>query len=66
MKIINKIPNENPATVLTPLVRYALIALCGGLITKGYITAEQVNTLTGLVVAGITTAWMFAVKAKHK
>ena len=54
--------NENPATVVTPLVRYALIALGGGLISKGYITLDQVNAIAGAVVTLATTAWMVLVK----
>lgn len=61
-----KIFDENPATVLTPLVRYALIGLGGGLISKGYITADQINAVSGAVVTLLTTAWLFAVKAKKK
>lgn len=55
---------ENPATIVTPLVRYALIALGGGLISKGYIDQAQIDALAGAVVATVTTIWMVMVKRK--
>lgn len=53
---------EHPATIVTPLVRYVLIALAGGLISKGYIDHAQINAIAGAVVALATTAWMVMVK----
>ncbi|MGO2506325.1 MAG: Pam3-gp28 family putative phage holin [Psychrobacter alimentarius] len=55
---------ENPATIVTPLVRYTLIALGGGLISKGYIDQAQIDALAGAVVATVTTIWMVMVKRK--
>lgn len=55
---------ENPATIVTPLVRYALIALGGGLISKGYIDQAQIYALAGAVVATVTIIWMVMVKRK--
>lgn len=55
---------EDPTAIVTPLVRYGLIALGGGLISKGYIDAEQINALAGAVVTIATTAWMIVVKSK--
>ena len=56
--------NENPATIVTPLIRYGLIALGGGLISKGYVTLEQVNAIAGALVTFGTTGWMIMVKRK--
>lgn len=55
---------EDPATVVTPLVRYVLIAIGGGLISKGYLTLDQVNGVAGALVTLATTAWMITVKIK--
>lgn len=55
---------ENPTTIATPLVRYTLIALAGGLISKGYIDHAQIDAIAGAVVALATTAWMVMVKRK--
>lgn len=57
---------ENPATIVTPLVRYALIVLGGGLISKGYIDQAQIDALAGAVVATVTTIWMVMVMVKRK
>jgi len=56
--------NENPATIVTPLIRYGLIALGGGLISKGYVTLEHVNAIAGALVTFGTTGWMIMVKRK--
>lgn len=61
-----KFLNESPATILTPLLRYALIALAGGLISKGYITAEQIDVVAGALVSLGTVAWMTLVKKNQK
>lgn len=61
-----KLFNENPATMFTPLLRYALIALAGGLISKGYITAEQVDVVAGALVSLGTVVWMTMVKKNQK
>lgn len=57
--------NENTATMATPLIRYALIAVAGGLISKGYITAEQVDIVAGAIVSIGTVAWLAIVKNKQ-
>lgn len=57
---------ENTTTMLTPLIRYALIAVAGGLISKGYITAEQVDIVAGAIVSLGTVAWLAVVKNKQK
>lgn len=61
-----KFLNESPATIITPLLRYALIALAGGLISKGYITAEQIDVVAGALVSLGTVAWMTLVKKRQK
>ena len=53
---------ENPATIITPLVRYSLIAVAGGLVSKGYIDHAQIDAIAGAIVALGTTAWMILVK----
>lgn len=58
--------NENTATMVTPLIRYALIAVAGGLISKGYITAEQIDIIAGAIVSLGTVAWLAIVKNKQK
>lgn len=58
--------NENTATMITPLIRYALIAVAGGLISKGYITAEQIDIIAGAIVSIGTVAWLAIVKNKQK
>ena len=58
--------NENTATMVMPLIRYALIAVAGGLISKGYITAEQVDIVAGAIVSLATVAWLAIVKNKQK
>lgn len=57
--------NENPSTIITPLLRYGLIAAAGGLISKGYITAEQVEIVAGGLVSIGTVAWLAIVKYKQ-
>lgn len=57
--------NENPSAIITPLLRYGLIALSGGLISKGYITAEQVEIVVGAIVSVGTVAWLAVVKYKQ-
>lgn len=61
-----KFLNESPATIITPLLRYALIALAGGLISKGYITAEQIDVVAGALVSLGTVVWMTLVKKSQK
>lgn len=65
-----KFLNENPATVITPLVRYALIFIGGGLVSKGAVSAEDVNTFATVAAGAISTlaasTWMFAVKYRNK
>lgn len=56
---------ENPAALLTPLLRYLLIALAGGLISKGYITAEQIDMVAGSLVSIVTIVWLVMVKRKQ-
>ena len=56
---------ENTATMVTPLIRYALIAVAGGLISKGYITAEQIDIIAGGIVSLATVAWLAIVKNKQ-
>lgn len=57
---------ESTATMVTPLIRYALIAVAGGLISKGYITAEQIDIIAGGIVSLATVAWLAIVKNKQK
>lgn len=57
--------NENTATMVTPLIRYGLIAVAGGLISKGYITAEQVEIVAGALISIGTVAWLTIVKRKQ-
>lgn len=57
---------ESTATMVTPLIRYALIAVAGGLISKGYITAEQVDIAAGAIVSLGTVTWLAIVKNKQK
>lgn len=61
-----KLFNENTATMVTPLIRYALIAVAGGLISNGYITAEQLDIVAGAIVSVGTVAWLAVVKNKQK
>ena len=61
-----KLFKENTATMITPLIRYVLIAVAGGLISKGYITAEQVDIIAGGIVSLATVAWLAIVKNKQK
>lgn len=61
-----KLFKENTATMVTPLIRYALIAVAGGLISKGYITAEQIDIIAGAIVSLGTIAWLAIVKNKQK
>lgn len=56
---------ENKAAMVTPLIRYALIAVAGGLISKGYITAEQVEIVAGALVSIGTVTWLAIVKRKQ-
>lgn len=55
---------ENPATIVTPLIRYGLIALGSGLISKGYLTLEHVDAIAGALITFGTTGWMVMVKRK--
>lgn len=55
---------ENPVTIVTPLIRYGLIALGSGLISKGYLTLEHVDAIAGALITFGTTGWMVMVKRK--
>lgn len=55
---------ENPATIVTPLIRYGLMALGSGLISKGYLTLEHVDAIAGALITFGTTGWMVMVKRK--
>ena len=44
------------------LIRYALLLAFGPLITKGYLSSDEVTTVTGAVGVIFTTAWGVWVK----
>jgi hypothetical protein len=44
------------------LIRYALLLVFGPLVTKGYITADQVTTVLGALGALFTIGWGVWVK----
>lgn len=45
------------STVIGGIVRQVLTAVAGGLVTNGYIDADQLQQAAGLIVAVGTLAW---------
>lgn len=49
---------ESPQGIVMPIIRYALVAAGASLVTKGYLTAEQLQAVVGGLMALATTGWL--------
>lgn len=49
---------ETKDGIFLPIFRYTLIAIGSTLVTKGYVTAEQLDSVVGALMMLGTTGWL--------
>lgn len=49
---------EKPDGVMMPIIRYALIGIGSTFVSKGYLTADQLQAIVGAIMVMGTTGWL--------
>lgn len=52
--------------IIGSIVRAVLTAVGGSLVTQGYLSADQLNTIAGGAVVAVTLVWSIVQKVKAK
>ncbi len=52
--------------VMMPLFRYALIAAGSSLVTRGYLSTEDLNTIVGSLLTLGTSLWLIYIKTTKR